>query len=415
MNPRERLLAIVVGVLAIGIAGYFVQSWVGGRFAERRAKIARLEGEIKSFKRQVAAGQKAVQKLAAYEERSLPANPEIARTQYQNWLLDEVERAGLSEPEVAFGSLTQEKNLYDKQSFTVAAKGMLPQVVDLLHTFYSVDWLHRITRLTLVPVKDSKQLEVHLTVEALSLRRANIHELAPRPSRRLTLAHRQAYHDAIVGRNLFGPANNAPRITAIGNKDVPLGRSTDLTVKGTDPDPLDKVRYRLVQSPDPEAKLDPDSGRLSWSPKALGKYEFVVEAIDDGLPNKASRPEKIVLNVIDAPGPVAKRLDFDHAKYTVLTAVLDVDGQGEIWLHIRPTGQTLALHEGDQFEVGSVKGTVTEIGLYDFSFVSDGKRRKLAQGDILEQAQVIGDAGQPTSVTPAAPEVQAKLSSDPAS
>ena len=44
--------------------------------------------------------------------------------------------------------------------------------------------------------------------------------------------------------------------------------------------------------------------------------------------------------------------------------------------HIRPTGQMVTLHEGDRFEIGSVKGTVSQINEYDFSFDFEGKREK---------------------------------------
>jgi hypothetical protein len=234
---------------------------------------------------------------------------------------------------------------------------------------------------------------VTCTIEALSLRRAkDTDQLELRPGKRLALTSRQAYHDAIGNRNLFGPANAAPKITISGSKDVYIGRAAELTIKGADPDTLDKLRYKLVQSPDESAKFDEEKGRLSWSPKETGKYEFVFEAIDDGLPNKTSNREKVVLNVTEQPPAQKPKLDFDHARFTVLTAVLDLNGKGEIWLDVRPLDQTLKLHQGDAFEIGSIKGQVAEIGLHDFSFISDGKLRKLAKGNILEQAQVIADA-----------------------
>jgi hypothetical protein len=98
-----------------------------------------------------------------------------------------------------------------------------------------------------------------------------------------------------------------------------------------------------------------------------------------------------VVNVTDPP----PRLDdpppppgFNHAKFTILTAVLDIGGIREIWLHVRTTGETLKLHAGDQFEIGSIKGTVAQIGVSDFVFEADGKQRKLEKGGVLEQAQV---------------------------
>src|SRR4029077_10403922 len=100
---------------------------------------------------------------------------------------------------------------------------------------------------------------------------------------------------------------------------------------------------------------------------------------------------------------------FDYAKFTMLTALLDVDGQGEIWLHVRPTGQMVTLHAGDRFEIGSVKGTVSQISENDFCFDFEGKRRKLAKGELLDQAKVISDA--PAQAASAEAPVQAKADS----
>jgi hypothetical protein len=108
-----------------------------------------------------------------------------------------------------------------------------------------------------------------------------------------------------------------------------------------------------------------------------------------------------VLNVKEQAKPNSG-LSFDFAKFTMLTAVLDVSGQGEVWLHVRPTGQMVMLRQGDQFEIGSVKGTVSQIGEYDFSFDFEGKRRKLSKGELLDQAKVIGDVPQVASPAKAA-------------
>lgn len=402
MNPRERLLAIAIGGVAAAILGYFALSYVAGQFSKRSADIARLESDIKKFKDQVFSGQLAAKKISQYEARSLPPDVELARTQYQDWLLGEIQEAGLAEPDVSFKTKMPEGDLFVRQTFSVSAQGTLPQIIDWLHVFYSEDWLHRITLLRLKPIKESKQIELVCTVEALSLKRAKpTSQLESRPSKRLALANYKAYHDTIAGRNLFGPANTAPRITVSGSRDVYLGRTAELTVKGTDPDPLDRLRYRLVQAPDPAAKFDDEKGKLTWSPKALGKYEFVFEAMDDGLPSKPSNQEKFVLNVTEQPPAQPARLDFDHARFTVLTAVIDLDGKGEVWLHVRPLGRTIKLHQGDEFQVGSIKGRVASIGEFDFSFTSDGKLRKLLKGNVLEQAQVVADAPA-VEATPAA-------------
>jgi hypothetical protein len=395
-DRRERLLAIVVGCIAVTIVGFLVYSWVWNQFSKRSTEMARLNREIADFKRKVTQGQAAAKKIALYEERSLPANPEVARTRYQTWLVNEMEAAGLTEPDVRFQTAQWgEKDLFVRQTFSAEANGTLLQLSELLHAFYCQDWLHRITRLTLRPVKDSKQLDITIHVETLSLVKANsTDKLENRPSQRLEFKDFDGYYETLVARNFFGPRNNRPKISISGSLDVFEKRNVELTVKSEDSDyPQDQILVKLVESASPDAKLDPVTGKFTWKPPGPGKYEFVVEGIDDGYPALLSNREKFVITVNEQT-PVTATITFDFAKFTMLTAVLDVNGQGEIWLHVRPTGQMVTLHMGDQFEIGTVKGTVSQIGEYDFCFDFEGKRRKLGKGELLEQAKVISDLPQ---------------------
>jgi hypothetical protein len=395
VNFRERYVLIGVCALVAAILGYAAFRSVSGMFTRRSADIAKLEKEVSDAKKQAQLGERAKKKIAEYEARSLPSDPAVARREYQNWLLTEVEKAGFVEPKIDADSPVKQGELFERQPFTINAKGGLPQIVQFLHAFYSQDWLHRITRMSLQPVKDSKLMLLSLSVDTLSLAKAkDTQELVPRPSKRLQLADSKAYYDTIVGRNLFGPPNNPPRVSVSGVKDVYLGRTADLTVRASDADPLDKFSYELIESDARTAQLDPVTGKFSWRPSEPGKYEFIVEASDDGYPTKAVR-EKIVINVSEQrdTGPSRDRFEgFDKSKFTVLTAVFDIEGQGgEIRLHNRPDGQFVVLHTGDQFEIGSVKGKVAEIGEYDFSFDREGKRLKLALGETLFNARVVGD------------------------
>jgi hypothetical protein len=416
MNQRERILAIVVGVLMVAVVGWVVQGWIASAFEKRQQEITRLEGELNAHKRRIDQGQRAARTIAQFEQRSLPSNPDVARSHYHDWLLAEMGKAGLIEPTIKTGASQEARNLYIAQEFGVTAKGTLPQMVDLLHALYSVDLLHRLKDFSAEPIKDSKLLDIKMTVQALSMQNAaSASELMLRPAQRLKLADREAYHKLIVGRNLLGPPNNAPQLSIGGSTEANTNRQMELSARGTDPDPLDKVKYRLVESPARDARFDATSGRFSWTPRATGKYEFIFEAIDDGIPSKTSAPVKVVVNVTDPPPVVARapdppRLAFDNAKFTVLTAVLDIGGTAEIWLHVRPTGETLKLHKGDKFEIGSIKGTVAQIGETDFVFEMDGKQRKLERGEVLEQAQAFTQAA--TTAEPSAAETSVESPDD---
>jgi hypothetical protein len=408
-SSRERLFALIAGCVGVCVVGFFIYSWVAGQFSRRAQEKARLTAELTKFDKTISLGSAASRKLADYEQRSLPSNPEVARTRYQSWLVNEMESADLIEPDVRFvTAMGGDKDLFIKQTFSVESYGTLPQVVSLLHAFYSVDWLHRITRFTLRPVKDSKLLQFTMQIETLSLKKAaSVDKLEPRPSERLMLGSADDYHDLIVGRNLFGPRNNEPKVSISSSSDVFLPREVEITAKFEDPDYLDQVQFELVQSAAPDAKLDPVTGKFSWTPKEEGTFEFVIQGVDDGFPPRRSAPQKFVVNAKVQPPPTKSAATFDFAKFTMLSAVLDFDGRGEVWLHVRPTGQMVTLHQGDQFEIGTVKGTVSEIGEFDFSFDFEGKRKKLAKGELLDQAKPVGDIPQVASPAraPAAAEV----------
>src|SRR5207253_2850962 len=145
-----------------------------------------------------------------------------------------------------------------------------------------------------------------------------------------------------------------------------------------------------VKSADESAKLDPKTGKFTWRPKKKGEFAFEFAVKDDGFPNLSSETKRMLITVKDPPKEVAgppKKPAFDDAKYTVLTAVIDDTGTGEIWLNVRPKGETRILQVGDKFEIGSVKGEVSEIGVDDVLLMVGGKLRRLEVGQTLALAE----------------------------
>ncbi len=390
MTPRERNLAIIVGTLAVLLVGWFLQQGISSRFRDRKNKITELESKIS--RERLAAMQSAIasRKRNEYETRSLPSQASLARSQYQRWLLEKVQQAKIDTPLVSAVSSREEGGTMTRHQFNISGRARLSSVVQLLYEFHRVNTLHRISRLTIRPVKDSKDLDVQMTVEALALRTAPPDGKLPTDvSPRLANRSIEEFLKPIEDRNLFGPANRPPQI-ASAYPSVETNRSADFSIKATDPDSLDKVSYRLVETPDKSASIDPSSGRFRWTPRQAGRYEFVVEAIDDGIPSRATqRTVTVTVRDPEPPKPPEpKKLAFDDAKFTVLTAILEVGDKAEIWLLVRPQGKTLRLATGDSFEVGSIKGEIVAIGQNDFSFVADGKLRRLGKGGTLEQASI---------------------------
>lgn len=398
MKDSERLLAIGAGAAVVLLVAFIGFRFYTGAVSRKLAVISDLETKLNRQRGLVKEALLASKKMSDYEARSLPPQPAIARSSYQHWLLTKVQDAGLHDQVVAPTSQRVDPN-FVQQTFSVTGKGRYEQIVKLLDDIYRIDLLHRVSRISLKPIKDSKELELSLTIDAVSVRTApESNELHNRPSQRLKLGSAEKYQLAIVGRNIFAPANQSPRISGLGRQKAETGRSVNIAAKVSDPDKFDRVKLELVKSATTDARLDA-SGKLLWTPKKAGEYEFEIAARDDNFPPRVIT-EKLVVTVTDPPprpDPPPReepKLAFDNAKHTVLSAILDVGGEGEVWLYVRPTATLLKLHEGDPFEIGSIKGTIREIGGNEFIFESSAKKTKgqrllVARGEMLEQAALL--------------------------
>lgn len=205
MNARERSLALVVGAIVGALAlwsGY--QRLVEGPIAELASQRDRLQAKVEDQETQVRRVTREVSKLAVLEARSLPADRQLARSLYQNWLVEAVNRVGFASPNVDSGAIATRKDLYDRLTFTVRGRGDLAQLARFLYDFYRADFLHQVTRLTITPVASTSKLDLSLSIEALVLPGAARRErLDDRRSQRL--AHESlANYQPLVERNLFG-------------------------------------------------------------------------------------------------------------------------------------------------------------------------------------------------------------------
>lgn len=278
MRSSEKMFASVMG----GIFALIILYWVGGgllsMFTSRYASIANLNKMIAERKDKVAKGQIAQRKLIDWERRSLPTDPNVARSLYRNWLYQTVEKIGLTSPNVTPQLAAGTRGVYDRLRLNVDASGSLEQLTRFLYEFYQADFLHQVTQITVKPNADNKALDLSITVEALSLPGADHKDkLNEGASKRLAFADVGKYIDLIAKRNVFSP--------------------------------------------------------------------YV--------------PEKPKVVKSAPPAPPA----FDAAKFTYVTAIMEANETLEVWLDDRTQGKLLKLHEGDTFELGGIKGSVTHIGL----------------------------------------------------
>jgi hypothetical protein len=365
MTAREKRLAWAVGGLLGLVALWLVFSTIYGAFSTRYTDIARIEKEIAGKDQHLARGKQADRNLTDYGKRSLPSDVELARSLYQAWLLQSVEKAGFADVNLTTTPGRAERDVYFLHSFTITGRATLEELTKWLYGFYSAPHLHRLKLVRIRPIEGSKELEVQqLTIEALALPKSdNTAQLAEGTSDRLKGKAVEDYLKDILGRNMFGPPNHAPRITSSSSQRASLGRAFRFTVKAEDSDKLDVLRYSLAEGAPEGARIDAKTGEFSWTPKERGEFVVTAIAADDGLPSKSAQ-QKITINVGDAPVEIVRptRPGFDEAKHTYVTGVVRRNEEAFVWLTVRTTGEGKKLRVGDKLAIGSIDGVVAEIG-----------------------------------------------------
>lgn len=390
MNDREKKLAWIIGVLGVIAVAFFGYRYVAAMYETRNKQIEDLQKKITFAERQQRQARSAAGRMAKYRDQSLPDTAKNeAQNKYGNWLTQQLNEAGLTK-ESSIGKKrgikAGEHTLY---SFNVSVKGDLRSLTNFLHKFYAADMLHRISRLKIHPIKNTKELDLDFTVDAMAVKGStSTGDLPQGTSTRLKLADNAAYQKIILARNIFGGTNQPPKLDIPDSLTATRDAAVNFSALGSDPDSLDKLNYS-IKAGGVSAKIDPATGKLQWTPSKAGEYTLTITATDDGFP-PLSVNKAVLVTVNDPPPPLPegpKKLDFDDAKYTFLSAVLESPEDNQVWLHVRTKGQTLRLKVGDKFEVGSIKGTIKSIDASYVTFESDGKMKKLEKGKNLAQSR----------------------------
>ncbi len=393
MNQREKLLALVVGLLAVATAATFVVKRIAKEFAGRRETIESLESEIHDKNLMERRGQNARRVLTVYEQRSLPQDPMLASSRYRAWLYSWLEKAGVTEANVRYNFGRRQGNAYNEWTFAVNCEGDLRQLTTLLFHFYATDYLHRIKRLTAKPLGGNR-LSLAISIEALSLPgAAKDKELEDRPSERLAFNDVSNYLDVIIRRNPYSPANKSPKFATTGTQRAYLNQRFSFKPEAKDPEDQ-KLTYRLGDHAIKGLEIDEDSGRVDFTPLEKGVFEFQVYVTDSGLPAREDS-QTIKIEVTDPPPPEAApppRPSFDTAKYAYVTGIIQENDRPEVWITNRTEGRRLRLYEGDEFEVGQFQGTVRRIREKTVEIFSEGDVISVGIGQSLSDGKLLSRA-----------------------
>ena len=226
---RKRLLLGAAALLALLYAGDLAyRHGVEGPRASAARQQIKLEKRIRSTRLALAKGKRVATRLEQLENQSLPWNIEVARSEYQAWLLQLVQESKLRNPHVDSsepvpfyaGRGRRKAPDYYQLAFTLRTRGSLQQVVDFLFDFYRSDHLHKIRAMNLNPAGRDRTIDLTLSIEALALSTASREtELSHGVSQRLASTDRSDY-EPMVRRNLLsdGRASLAAkriRLTAV--------------------------------------------------------------------------------------------------------------------------------------------------------------------------------------------------------
>ncbi|MBM4002215.1 MAG: cadherin repeat domain-containing protein [Planctomycetes bacterium] len=434
MNPRERLIILSVGTILVCFAGWYAFSGIFGAFESRQQRIARLQSDISKQEAKLRIAQRAQRRRRVYEEIALPGRKDRAAQQYQALLLGWMEQTGFANVKLTPTASGNDRITTHKQlTFNIYGQGNLEQLVRLLHLFYSRDCLHRIRQLKIQPVTSSKNLTINMMIDALSMPGAeDTEEIVARQSDWLKHGELTEYLKVIGDRNLFAAGNHAPKLATIGTQTAYPNRPLSFSIRATDADALDQLTYRMENDTKlASAKLDPKTGMFQWSPVDKGEFEFTVSVSDNGIPAR-SDSQVVRISVTDPPPEPVKakpKLEFDHAKYTKLTAVVQERDdrkasptvRHQAWLMIQPTGETVQLYLGDAFAIGSINGKIVEITTGSLTFDTDTKRHTVQLGQSLLEGseklleQKVAADKKPSDTEGASPEASSQPESTTAS
>jgi hypothetical protein len=212
------LLAGLVGILVLWQGSVMVNKFIFAPVAERQENIAAREKRVFGKKRELNLSDDAARKLKDWKKRSLPPDPLVATSLYQNWLIDLTAKAKLTNPTVTPNKFSQPKGeTYSVISATIKAQGTLERLCDFLYEFRRSGLLHRVSRITLATDehKGDPRLDIEITVEGLALKEAPARatlfaddKLADLPTDK-PLRDRKTYSQ-LLSKNLFVRGYNGP-------------------------------------------------------------------------------------------------------------------------------------------------------------------------------------------------------------
>ena len=202
---RQYFLWTIFACLALYFGGdWLLQVVVRDPMLAAKSQTKQLRENIRRKKTDLKQIRAEEEQLAVWETQSLPADPPLARSLYQAWLVQLVKHVGLVKPNVDSGEPVNHKDLYHMLSFTVRGEGTLEQATQLLFEFYRAGHLHQIRSLELTPAGEGKHFSISLAIEALALPQIKRQDELGSAHGDCLISNKLADYQIIARRNVFG-------------------------------------------------------------------------------------------------------------------------------------------------------------------------------------------------------------------
>lgn len=221
-EKRERFLVVVMMVVLVVVVVPMLYNLFGTEIATKRRQREQHRKEVEKLEAELETEEAVRNKLKGMFEQSLPTDEYSAERAYQNWLISQAEEAKLGNFAVAkSGQASALRKDVKRFTFTLHARGTLVQIADFLRRFEKSGYLHLVRKVDPRTIRGSRDMNVSITIEALSLEQAKSARTLPAiPRGRLNeTGDERAMLDLIGERALFS-VYTPPRPKDPESKDI---------------------------------------------------------------------------------------------------------------------------------------------------------------------------------------------------
>jgi hypothetical protein len=248
-SALARYRPYILGAVFAAMLLYFGGEWVldnllQGPIDNAEQRRERLTQQKEKLEEDLQRAHQATEYLVRWESQSLPSDLESARSLYQAWLVELVEDVGLGSRSVNSGQPISRGGLFHTINFSVRGRGTLEQLTQFLFAFYRTDLLHQVRSLMIIPLSNSEQLDLTVSIEALVLPKAG-----PEASKGETAEARQETIFEDFRRRTY---RESDRLASLSLTDYSPIVTRNLFGVGGDPNPVDYAVLTAITTVDGE-------------------------------------------------------------------------------------------------------------------------------------------------------------------